>query len=377
MIKQLTIDLPEEIGANLVKKGIEEPTPIQDIVIPRAIQGDSLMFRSQTGSGKTLAYVLPLLSAIAVKEQTIQGIIVAPSQELAVQIETVIKEVTTNTDITSMAFIGGANINRQVEKLKKSKPHIAVGTPGRLMELVRLKKLKLTNVRLYVLDEVDRLVEEQESWKDVEELGKRLGYDVQGLFASATIPKGLEDRLKVFSPKVEKIEENTSTLPEQIEHVALTIEERDRVDTVRKIIHAEQVTKGIVFVNQLERLVETVDKLRYRKIQAVGLSSEQTKIEREQAISQFKNGTATLLVATDVAARGIDVEKVTHIIQLNATRSVESYLHRAGRTGRVNEAGKVISLFNEQELYLKEKYEKRLAITITDAILQNGALVTQ
>ncbi|MFB4210536.1 DEAD/DEAH box helicase [Shouchella sp. JSM 1781072] len=377
MINQLNLHVSPQINENLEKKNITEPTPIQQAVIPKALKGESVMFRSQTGSGKTLAYVLPLLAAIEADQQTIQAVIVAPSQELAVQIESVIKEVTAQTTLSSMAFIGGANVNRQVEKLKKSKPHIAVGTPGRLMELIRLKKIKLANVRMFVLDEVDRLVEEQESWKDVEELGKRLGYNVQGLFASATIPKGLEDKLKVFSPNVEKLEENTSTLPEQIEHLAVMIEERDRIDTVRKIVHAEEIKKGIVFVNHLDRLNETVEKLRYRKIEAVALSSEQTKTDREQAIARFKSGAASILVATDVAARGIDIEKVSHIIQLDASRSFESYLHRAGRTGRVQEDGKVISLLNGQERYLKEKYEKYLNIRVNEVFLKNGTLISE
>lgn len=368
---------PKEIEENLIEAGIETPTPIQEAAVPQALEGKNVILRSQTGSGKTLAYTLPLLTTIDAEKMTTQALVIAPSQELAVQIEQVIKETIANTALTCMSFIGGANINRQIEKLKKKKPHIAVGTPGRILELVKTKKLKLTDVRFYVIDEVDRLVLEDKSWNEVEELGKRIGYTAQFMFASATAPEKLESKLQSFVKDVVRIEADGSVVPPQVEHVCIMIEARDRIDMVRRVIHAEGIKKGIVFVNQLDKLTEAVEKLRYRKIEAVGLSSDSSKQEREAAIQAMKSDEASILVATDVAARGLDLTDVTHIIQLETPNESASYLHRAGRTGRMNQAGKVISLFERRELYKKEKYENHLSISINPVELSKGKLISK
>ncbi|MBM7838327.1 superfamily II DNA/RNA helicase [Alkalihalobacillus xiaoxiensis] len=368
---------PNEIEANLSKAGIQTPTPIQKTAIPAALEGKNILLRSQTGSGKTLAYTLPLLASIDSEKLTTQALIIAPSQELAVQIEQVIKETIANTGITCQTFIGGANINRQIEKLKKKKPHIAVGTPGRVLELVKTKKIKLADVGFYVIDEVDRLVLEDKSWSEVEELGKRIGYSAQFMFASATAPDKLETKLASFVKDIVRIEADGSVVPAQVEHVFVMIEARDRIDMVRRLIHAEGIKKGIVFVNQLDKLTEAVEKLRYRKIDAVGLSSESSKQERELAIQAMKSNEASILVATDVAARGLDLADVTHIIQLETPNEAASYLHRAGRTGRMNQSGKVISLFERRELYKKEKYENHLSISIEPVELAKGRLISK
>lgn len=365
---------PQALAGNLAAQGITSPTPIQEAAIPEALNGKNLILRSQTGSGKTLAYVLPILAKINLEKQATQALIIAPSQELAVQIETVIKETSEQTGLSCMAFIGGANINRQVEKLKKKKPQIAVGTPGRILELVRIKKLKLNDIGFYVIDEVDRLVLEDKAWSEVEELGKRIGNEAQFLFVSATAPEQLEKKLRSFVPELNRIEAEGSLLPANVDHIGVKIEARDRIDIARKIIHAEQIKKGIVFVNQLEKLTETIEKFRYRQIAAVSLSSESNKQEREAAIAAMKSGEATILVATDVAARGLDVDGITHIIQLETPNEASSYLHRAGRTGRMNRSGKVISLFEQRELYKKDKYERHLGINISMATLQRGQL---
>ncbi|PAD91685.1 DEAD/DEAH box helicase [Shouchella clausii] len=365
---------PDAIGANLLAKGIEEPTPIQAAVIPVALAGGNIVARSQTGTGKTLAYLIPLLAKIDVSKQATQAVIVAPSQELAMQIVQVLKETTEHTTITSMPFIGGANIKRQIEKLKKGKPHIVVGTPGRLLELVRLKKIKLVTVHTCVIDEVDRFVED-EQWAEMEELGKRIGRDAQYLFVSATVPDKLEEKLALFAPAIKRIEAKGSLVPASVEHLCLWVEARNRVDVTRKLIAAENIEKGIVFVNHLQKLNETVEKLRFRKVKAVALSSESGKQEREKAIASFSANEAHILVATDVAARGLDLEGVTHIIQLEAPSDPDSYLHRAGRTGRMQRSGKVVTLFEQREHYKKEKYEKQLGIDIKAAALVRGRLV--
>ncbi|WP_059103676.1 DEAD/DEAH box helicase [Shouchella shacheensis] len=375
MIEQFTAGMwPERVATVLAQQGITEPTPIQTKMIPEALDGQNILARSQTGTGKTLAYLMPILAKINPNKSGIQSVILAPSQELAMQIADLTKALTEGTGILSAPFIGGANVNRQVEKLKKQKPHIAIGTPGRVLELVMMKKLKLSEVEVLAVDEVDRLVSEEKAWEAMLELGKRTGRKAQFFFVSATVPNGLEEQLGMFAPFLTRIEAEGGMLPEAVRHLVLWVEGRERMDVTRKLIHAEEIEKGIVFVNQLEKVTETVEKLNYRKIETASLSSENNKHEREKALQAFRTGAVRILVATDVASRGLDIEGVTHIIQLDAPNVSDSYLHRAGRTGRMNKEGKVITLLEERESYKKKKYETMLGIELENAYIQGGGL---
>ncbi|MDQ0206566.1 DEAD/DEAH box helicase [Alkalicoccobacillus murimartini] len=370
--------LPAFIQESLVAMNITEPTDIQQKMIPEALEGQSIIARSQTGTGKTLAYLLPILSRVDASKKGLQAVILAPTQELGMQILDVAKKLSAEEPLEIAAFIGGANINRQLEKLKKQKPHIAVGTPGRILELIELKKLKLKDVICVTVDEADRMLGEKSSWDAVTEISKRIGRDKQFLFVSATIPESLSEKTAMFAPFTVQIEASGQIInAELVSHFYIECEARDKIDTVRRLIHAEDVQRGIVFVNQLERLTETTEKLKYRGLKAASLSSESTKQEREKVLKAFRQGELHILVATDIAARGLDVEDITHIIQLDAPAETDSYLHRAGRTGRVGKSGRVFTLLEQHQAYKLEKLKRGLDLTLNKAIVRGGRLIEE
>ncbi|WP_100405279.1 DEAD/DEAH box helicase [Bacillus solitudinis] len=370
-----TENLPSYLVEALQKQQITDPTDIQTKMIPEALTGQDIIARSQTGTGKTLAFLLPALAKVDATNKGLQAMILAPTQELAMQIVEVAKRLTEGQPIEIGSFIGGANVKRQLEKLKKQKPQVAIGTPGRLLELIELKKLKIHEVSVVAVDEADRMMGERPSWEALQQIAKRIGRNKQYLFVSATIPKNFTEQVADFAPFVVQLEAEGGLLQtEQVEHLYIRVSGRERIDTARKLIHAEQIEKGILFVNQLEKLAETTEKLQYRAIKALSLSSDSSKHEREHALQQFRKGDIHILVATDVAARGLDIEDVTHIIQLDPPASPDSYLHRAGRTGRMGKPGTIVTFIEPKDEYKLIKYKRDLGVKLEERILTHGQL---
>ncbi|WP_017726427.1 DEAD/DEAH box helicase [Halalkalibacterium ligniniphilum] len=372
------IPLPSFLQTALQAMNINTPTDIQAKMIPEALAGQTVVARSQTGTGKTLAYLLPMLAKVKEEEHKTQALVLVPTQELAMQIFEVAKALTAGTNLTVGTFIGGANIKRQVEKLKKQKPHVAIGTPGRLLELIELKKLKVQDVTVLAVDEVDRMRGDAHAWQAFEQVAKRVGRECQYLFVSATLPENFTEQISDYVSFPVQLEAEGSKLEtERVKHYYVTCEERERIDVARKVIHHENIKRGIVFVNRLEKVAETTEKLNYRGIKAAALSSDQSKQEREHALNGFRQGTIQILVASDVAARGLDVEDVTHIIQLEAPSQGDMYLHRAGRTGRMGKSGKVITLLSAREMFKLKKYETELGLKLERRFLAYGKLSDQ
>ncbi len=369
-------DLPSFLTQVLREQGITEPTDIQKKMIPEAIAGQNMIARSQTGTGKTLAYLLPALAKLEPEKKGLQTLIIVPTQELAMQVVEVARALTKEQPIVIDAFIGGANIKRQLERLKKQKPQLAVGTPGRLLELIEMKKLKVHEAEIVIVDEADRMVVEQPSWEATLQIARRTGRDAQYLFVSATIPANFAQMVGDVIPFLVEVEAEGGLLhTEKVEHLYIRVDERERIDMVRRLIHAESIQKGIVFANKLETVNETVEKLSYRKINVLALSSDQSKQERERALQQFRQGEVNILVATDLAARGLDVDDVTHIIQLDPPANSDSYLHRAGRTGRIGKEGTVMTLIAMKDEYKVDKYHRDLNIVLKECVLTHGKLM--
>ncbi|MFC0469583.1 DEAD/DEAH box helicase [Halalkalibacter kiskunsagensis] len=367
--------LPSYLAEALTEQGVHQPTDIQSKMIPEALEGQNLIARSQTGTGKTLAFLLPALAKIEKEKKNLQVVVLAPTQELAMQVVEVARSLTKHEAIEIGAFIGGANIKRQVEKLKKQKPQLAIGTPGRLLELIDMKKLKLHEVKVVAVDEADRMMSERPSWEATMQIAKRAGQQTQFLFVSATIPKDFAEQVSDAAPFVVQIEAEGGLLhTDNVDHVYIRVDTRDKIDVARRLIHAEKIERGIVFVNQLDKVAETAEKFSYKGIKSLALSSDQAKQEREHALNSFRKGDTHILVATDVAARGLDVEDVTHIIQLDPPASPDSYLHRAGRTGRMGKDGKVITLIDSRDGYKLEKYKRDLHIELEERFLERGEL---
>lgn len=378
------LGIAPQLVERLAALSITTPTTVQQQVIPPLSQGRSLVFQSETGTGKTLAYLLPLLQQIDESIQQIQLLIVAPTHELASQIKSQIQLV---TDIPAVLLIGGAPIKRQVEMLKK-KPLIAVGGAARLMELVYLKKLKVHQVKAIVLDEADRLLA-PELRDDTTALCQALPAEVQLAACSATINGKTEKiiqslvRRQQDEGKLEKrILPPEDILQKKITHIAIYSETRDKVDTLRRLLVAEmgaatkgQPLKAMVFTARPADVDIILSKLTYKKMQCSALHAKQDKVKRKQALDQFRKGSCPVLITSDLAARGLDIPDVTHIIQLDMPSNMDFFVHRAGRTGRNGKSGLNIVIGDGYEMRQLAAAEKKLHLVVYPKVLYKGKLV--
>lgn len=378
------LGIAPQLVERLAALSITTPTTVQQQVIPPLSQGRSLVFQSETGTGKTLAYLLPLLQQIDESIQQIQLLIVAPTHELASQIKSQIQLV---TDIPAVLLIGGAPIKRQVEMLKK-KPLIAVGGAARLMELVYLKKLKVHQVKAIVLDEADRLLA-PELRDDTTALCQALPAEVQLAACSATINGKTE---KIIQSLVRRQQDEgelekrilppEDILQKKITHIAIYSETRDKVDTLRRLLVAEmgaatkgQPLKAMVFTARPADVDIILSKLTYKKMQCSALHAKQDKVKRKQALDQFRKGSCPVLITSDLAARGLDIPNVTHIIQLDMPSNMDFFVHRAGRTGRNGKSGLNIVIGDGYEMRQLAAAEKKLHLVVYPKVLYKGKLV--
>jgi superfamily II DNA/RNA helicase len=372
----------QDLGLNsalidgLEKAGITIPTNIQTNVIPKALENKDIIGQSQTGSGKTLAYLLPIFQRLDSSKKEMQAIILAPTHELAIQIDNQVKLLSENSGIpvTSTPIIGDVNVKRQVEKLRE-KPHIIVGSTGRILELIKMKKISAHTIKTIVIDEGDRLLDDK-NITPVRDVIKTTLRDRQLMVFSATIVektlKAAESLMK--EPEVIKIEENLQVNPD-IEHLYVVVEQRDKIEMLRKLIAAEKPTKAIVFINKSDDTQITTMKLQHHNFKAYGIYGSATKEERKKAMEDFRSGKLQLLVASDIAARGLDISEVTHIFNLDLPAEPKDYLHRVGRTGRAGNKGTAISIVTEKEVTSIKRYERDFNISIDAADVFKGSIV--
>lgn len=347
--------------------------PIQEQMVEAFLEGKDVVAESPTGTGKTLAYLLPILQKVDGAKKATQALIVAPSQELCMQIVEVIRTWIAGTNITVVPLIGGANPQRQIEKLKK-KPTIVVGTPGRLNELITSKKLKLHEINMIVLDEGDQLLS-----RDYRVIVKGFidgaAHGRQVAVVSATVTEEIElvaNRM-LHDPVRIKIAAAEVPASGKVEHSFIKIEERDKTELLRKLSNLSGL-RGLAFINNLDQVMMKESKLGFRNAPIVALHSEMKKEERKSAIERFRKGDARVLLATDIAARGLDIEGLTHVIHVNVPFTKEQYIHRSGRTGRAGNSGEVLTLLahHEEQAYLKRMRE--LEIEPVEKNWANGQL---
>lgn len=352
----------------------ESPMPIQEKMIPEMLDGKDIVAQSPTGTGKTLAYVLPLLELVDGGKQQTQALIVTPSQELSMQIVEVVREWTEGTPITVTQLIGGANMQRQIEKLKK-KPTIVVGTPGRLNELIKAKKLKMHDIQYVILDEGDQLLSREhrvitKSFIDQANPGKQI------VLVSATVTEEIElvaDRM-MNEPVHIKVEAQELPALGTVIHSFIKVDVRDKTELLRRISHIEGI-RALAFVNHMDQLLMKETKLKFRDAQIVALHSEMKKEERKNALDSFRKGEVRVLLSTDVAARGLDIEGLTHVIHVDVPKTTEQYLHRSGRTGRAGADGEVLTLlsYNDEKDY--KKLTKSLGEKPVQKIWHKGKII--
>lgn len=356
------------------KWNYEKTMKVQDEMIPAMLEGKDIVAESPTGSGKTLAYVLPILNKVDGSKKQTQALIVAPSQELAMQIVEVIREWTAGTDITVQQLIGGANSARQIEKLKK-KPTIVVGTPGRLNELARANKLKLKEIQIVVLDECDQLLS-REYRVTVKSFIEDAAFGRQVVVVSATITEEIKlvaSRL-MFEPILIEIKPEDMVQVGKVEHSFIKVDERDKTDMLRRLANIEEL-HGLAFVNNIDQVLMKETKLKYRDAKVVTLHSDMKKEERKKALDAFRKGEARILIATDIAARGLDIEGLTHVIHVDVPRTIEQYTHRSGRTGRAGADGEVLTLLSYKDEKDYKKLTRDMKVKAVQKAWHNGSIV--
>jgi len=371
-----TFNLNQDLISGLEKESIVTPTKIQAKAIPLALENKDIICQSETGSGKTLAYLLPIMQRIDTEKKAIQAIVLTPTHELAMQIDHEIKLLAKNSNmnITSATIIGKANIKRQIENLRQ-KPHIIVGSTGRIFEIIKMKKINAQTVKTIVIDEGDKLLDSN-NLNGVKDVIKTTLRDRQLMVFSATITDNTIEVAKELmkDPQVIKIQAEKTINPD-ISHIYIPTELRDKISTLRKIVAAAKPEKAIIFINRSENIETTTSKLNYHHLNACGIYGTASKEERRKAIEGFRTGKYKLLVASDLAARGLDVKGVTHIINLDLPEEPDEYLHRVGRTGRAGKTGLAISIVTPRELDILKKYQNKFKITIKPKELSRGTFI--
>lgn len=357
------------------KAGFETMTSVQTTAIPLIIEGKDVVGESPTGTGKTLAYLLPVLNKIDPKMQNTQAVILASSQELVMQILAEIQKWSEGSGIKSASLIGGANLKRQIDKLKKS-PHIIVGTPGRTNELIKQKKLKMHKVHTVVLDEGDQLLtpEHNETVKSI--VKSTLADQRQLLLFSATLPETVEKSIKRLAkdPEIINVKKDETIDAAKVEHIYFLSEQRDKIKVLEKIARLDG-TKSLVFIKDIANLTIAAEKLKFKDIHVGQLHSELNKQDRQRYLNKFRDGNSEMLLVTDIAARGLDIKGVTHVVHFDFPREQDQYVHRSGRTGRFGAEGIVISIVNEREERDMKKYCKALNITPVQKEFYGGKIV--
>jgi superfamily II DNA/RNA helicase len=366
------LQLPTDLIAALAKQQISDPTPVQSVAIPVLMAGKDAYLRAETGTGKTLAYLLPLFTRIDATQPATQVVIVAPTHELAIQIHRQSCDLAQNAGraIRSVLLIGGTATDRQIEKLK-AKPHIVVGSPGRIVELIDRGKLKTKHLRGIVVDEADRLLND-ENLKWIQKIVSVAPPGRQVIFASATIEQQTRQVMATLFPDAVMLRPSAATVNENIEHLYLVCEERDKPDVLRKLLHAFDIPRSIVFVHRNEVAEKVAAKLAHHKLAVADLNAELDKMDRKQAMDGIRSGAIRIMIASDLAARGLNIPEVTHVFNLDVPTMSKAYLHRVGRTGRAGAKGTAISLVTEIEARLVGRYEQELGIVMQCVGIRDG-----
>jgi superfamily II DNA/RNA helicase len=355
------------------KSGFNQPTSIQEAAIPVILEGRDLIAESPTGTGKTLAYLLPILEKLDSSSQALQAVVLASSQELVMQVYQEFQKWSEGSGIRGATFIGGANVKRQLEKLKK-RPHIIFGTPGRTNELIKQKKIKMHEVKTIVLDEGDQLVV-REHFGPVLDIVKSALKERQVVLFSATMKQETEQLAKNLTenPEVIRVSKDETIQEGKVEHIYFSCEQREKMLMLEKIARLEGI-KTLAFINDITEIPVITAKLQFKDLSVGLLHSEIGKMERQNAIRDFRNGKIKMLVATDVAARGLDIQGVTHVVHVDFPKDIDQYIHRSGRTGRMGADGTVISLVTEREERELKVFARKLNIQVEKRIFYKGKI---
>lgn len=359
MEKTLTIEklrfedlhLSEDVKKAIMDMGFEEATPIQYQSIPSILEGNDIIGQAQTGTGKTAAFGIPTLEMIDAGNKKPQAVILCPTRELAIQVAEELKKLSKyKKNIEILPIYGGQSIERQIKVLKKG-AQIIIGTPGRIMDHMNRRTLKLDKIKIAILDEADEMLD-MGFREDIEFILEKTPKERQTILFSATMPQAILDLTQKYqnNPQFIKVVHRELTVP-HTEQFYFEVKERVKPEILSRLIDIYNLRLSLVFCNTKRRVDEVVENLQTRGYLADGLHGDMKQQQRNNVMSKFRKGTIEILVATDVAARGIDVEDIEAVFNYDVPHDEEYYVHRIGRTGRAGRKGRAFTFVVGREIY--------------------------
>ncbi len=331
-----------ELKNSIAQRGYEHPTPIQDQTIAHGLAGRDVLGIANTGTGKTAAFLLPLINKVLLQRSEMV-LIIAPTRELAVQIEDEFRAFTHGMGLYSVVCIGGSSMNVQIQNLRKRRYNFVIATPGRLKDLLNQRVISLSRFNSVVLDEVDQMFD-MGFVKDIQQLLSMLPKQRQSLFFSATLSREIDAlvRAEMLNPVVVSLKKRDTAATVDQDVVRLTPGD-NKVDVLHELLIQEDFTKVLIFGRTKRGVNKLSNTLRDRGFRVDSIHGDKTQNARQQALNKFKKDHIMILVATDVAARGLDIPDVSHVINYELPETYEDYIHRIGRTGRANKMGKALT----------------------------------
>ncbi len=359
------LNLSNEVQHAIADMGFEEATPIQSQSIPPILEGNDLIGQAQTGTGKTCAFGIPAIEMIQPQIDTIQVLVLCPTRELAIQSSEELRNVLKYKDgIRILPVYGGQPIDRQILALKK-RPQIIIGTPGRVMDHMRRRTIKLENLKMIVLDEADEMLN-MGFREDIDTILEKVPEDRQTILFSATMPKEILDITRKYQkdPVHIKVAHKQLTVP-SIEQYYLEVKESAKLEVLSRLIDTNDIKLSLVFCNTKKRVDDLTSSLQSRGFSAEALHGDMRQEHRDKVMSQFRKGNFDILIATDVAARGIDVDDVEAVFNYDIPSDEEYYVHRIGRTGRAGRTGKAFTFISGREIYKLRDIQRYTKSTVS------------
>ncbi|MDI6602025.1 MAG: DEAD/DEAH box helicase [Thermoanaerobacteraceae bacterium] len=358
------LGLREKVLKAIDDMGFEEPSKIQAEVIPVILEGFDVIGQAQTGTGKTLAFGAPIIDRFTEFDNKIYSIILTPTRELAIQVNDELARIAKYTDIKLLPVYGGTPIDRQIKALKKG-IDIIVGTPGRVLDLLRRNVINLKDIHYLVIDEADEMLD-MGFIDDIEDLIKQCNIDRQTMMFSATMPDEIRKLTKKYmkpDAKFISIVKNTMTVS-TVDQYYYEIKQENRFESLCRILDVDEPSSAIIFCKTKKGVDELTEAMQERGYNVEGMHGDMNQSQRLNTLKKFREGNLDFLVATDVAARGIDVENITHVINYDMPQDVESYVHRVGRTARVNRKGTAYTLVTAREYMALKQIEQAIKCKI-------------
>lgn len=357
------LEISKELEKVLSREGIIEPTPIQEQVIPMLLSGRDVIAQAQTGTGKTLAFLLPIMQTVNEKEPHVQALIITPTRELALQITAVARKLATVKQVNMLTAYGGQDVERQIKKLKEN-IHLVIGTPGRLLDHLRRGTVNFKQLTMLVLDEADQMLD-MGFLKDIGEIIRQTPQKRQTMLFSATMPSEIRSLASKYmnEPVNIRVESKNVTLDE-IRQIVIETTDRGKQDALCKAIDEYKPFMAIIFCRTKRRVSALNAALRRRGYNSDEIHGDITQAKREKVMKAFRDAKIQLLVATDVAARGLDIEGVTHVYNYDIPQEAEGYIHRIGRTGRAGQTGVAVTFVSPKDRGELHAIERGIKSTI-------------